>query len=230
MLLHAAAEDARKDISIEVFATDPAEEALARARIGRFAGAVAETMPPETLRRFFEPDGDGYVAKQPLRESIVFAPQNLLADPPFSRLDLVCCRNLLIYLQPEAQERVLSLLHFSLREGGFLFLGAAESAGERSPIYEPVIALHRIYRRVRAADGEDMTRLLISFVETSPGEPPAPPPAPATIDKEGFEAALRRSREELRDTIAQLEQSTRPCSASNEEARDFGARDARPSG
>ncbi|MGF1551554.1 MAG: chemotaxis protein CheB [Paracoccaceae bacterium] len=151
MLFLEAAEDAGREISLKVFATDPAEEALERARTGTFAGAVAEAMPPERLRRFFDRDGEGYVAKPHLRESIVVAPQNLLSDPPFSRLDVACCRNLLIYLKPEAQERVLATLHFALGEGGFLFLGAAESAGERSALFEPVMARHRIYRRTGAS-------------------------------------------------------------------------------
>jgi two-component system CheB/CheR fusion protein len=150
MLLLEAIEQSQRAHTIKVFATDPADGALSRARLGVFPGAVAESMPPERLARFFDEEGDTYVAKPHLRESITFAPQNLLSDPPFSHLDIVCCRNLLIYLKPQAQDHVLSLLHFALREDGTLFLGNSESTGEQAELFDPIAKEHRIYRRTGA--------------------------------------------------------------------------------
>ena len=103
--------------------------ALALARAGLYPGGIDADVPPERLRRFFERRTTAIGVKKALREAVVFAPQNLLQDPPFSRLDLISCRNLLIYLEPDVQRRVLSLLHFALREGGHLFLGTTETIG-----------------------------------------------------------------------------------------------------
>ena len=83
-----------------------------------------------------------------LRDRVVFAPQNVLQDPPFSRLDIVTCRNLLIYLEPEVQQRVLALLHFGLREGGALFLGTSETVAGAEDLFEPIDKKARIFRRV----------------------------------------------------------------------------------
>ena len=84
-------------------------------------------MTPERLDRFFDKDEHAYRVKKEVRDMVVFAPQDVLRDPPFSRIDLCTCRNLLIYLEPETQRRVLSLLHFALRDGGYLFLGNTET-------------------------------------------------------------------------------------------------------
>jgi two-component system CheB/CheR fusion protein len=100
------------------------------------------------LRRFFKQQDDTYCIDKMLRQTITFAPQNLLRDPPFSRLDLISCRNLLIYLQPDFQKRVLGLFHFALREGGYLFLGSAETISGQEDLFELVSKKWRIYRRL----------------------------------------------------------------------------------
>jgi two-component system CheB/CheR fusion protein len=148
MLFAEEAERARKPVPIKIFATDAAPHVLQRARLGVFPASVAESMPQERLSRFFDKHGATYKAKKSLRESIVFAPQDLLSDPPFSRLDLVTCRNLLIYLDQKTQHRVLGLLHFALREDGFLFLGPAETAGGFGEMFREVSKKWRVYRRV----------------------------------------------------------------------------------
>lgn len=148
MLLLEARDEAEKGFEVKVFATDAAPQALARARAGLFPETIAEAIPPARLTRYFEKEDDLYRAKKDLREAVIFAPQNLLADPPFSRLDLVTCRNLLIYLEPQVQEKVIALLHFSLREGGFLFLGSAETVGRHSGLFQPISKKWRIYRRI----------------------------------------------------------------------------------
>ena len=107
---------------------------------------IAADVSPARLARFFTKEDHGYRIVPELRGVVVFTVQNVLADPPFSRLDLVSCRNLLIYLRPEAQAKVLSLFHFALRDGGILFLGGSETVGNLNDRFEPIFKSQRIYR------------------------------------------------------------------------------------
>lgn len=151
MLVAEEAERTGKIFEVKIFATDTAEKSLARARAGIYPGGIEGDLPAERLGRFFDADEHTYRISRTLREQIVFAPQDLLRDPPFSRVDIVTCRNLLIYLNPEAQLRALALLHFALREGGYLFLGNAESLGHADSLFEVVSKRWRIYRRASPA-------------------------------------------------------------------------------
>ncbi|HEX8324878.1 MAG TPA: chemotaxis protein CheB [Tepidisphaeraceae bacterium] len=182
MLLLEAAEAAGKHFDIKIFATDTAERSLSQARAGIFPGGIESDITPERLERFFYKDDAFYHVKKELRELVVFAPQNVLQDPPFSRLDLCTCRNLLIYIEPDVQRRVLQMLHFGLRENGTMLLGNSETITGAEDLFEPIDKRARIYRRVgstrhgmidfpiarslRAApngtDGEPVTRLLPS--------------------------------------------------------------------
>jgi two-component system CheB/CheR fusion protein len=119
MLLIEESDRAGKRLDIKVFATDLAERALGHARAGLYPGGIESEVSPDRLLRFFDRVDEMYRVRQEVRDRVVFAPQNILQDPPFSRLDIATCRNLLIYLEPAVQKRVLSLLHFGLREGGF---------------------------------------------------------------------------------------------------------------
>lgn len=148
MLLLDRAEAAGKEIDLAVFATDTAPHVLSRARTGRFPASLAEDMPRERLVRHFDKRDDYYQAKKRLRDTITFAPQRLLHDPPFSRMDLVSCRNLLIYLESATQQKAIALLHFALREGGYLFLGTAETVGEHGHLFQEISKKWRIYRRL----------------------------------------------------------------------------------
>jgi two-component system CheB/CheR fusion protein len=148
MVLTEAAEAKKKRFDIKIFATDIGENSIARARAGIFPGGIESEISPERLGRFFERDDAVYRVKKELRELVVFAPQNLLEDPPFSRLDICTCRNLLIYLKPEVQQRVLWLLHFGLREGGALMLGSSEMTSGSEELFEPIDKKCRIYRRI----------------------------------------------------------------------------------
>src|SRR4029079_7514849 len=103
---------------------------------------------PRRLERFFDRHDAVYQIKKGVRDLVVFAPQNVVQDPPFSRLDICTCRNLLIYLEPELQRRVLSLMHFGLREGGALFLGTSETIAGVEDLLEPIDKKARIFRRV----------------------------------------------------------------------------------
>jgi two-component system CheB/CheR fusion protein len=150
MLVAEEAERAGKKVDMKVFATDTADKSLALARAGVYPDGIEADFPPERLDRFFEKDDHTYRIRKELREQVVFAPQDILRDPPFSRVDLVVCRNLLIYLEPEAQRRALTLMHFALCDGGHLFLGNAETLGQAEELFELVSKRWRIYRRTGA--------------------------------------------------------------------------------
>ncbi|MBU4530909.1 MAG: PAS domain-containing protein [Desulfomicrobium sp.] len=150
MLITEQAEAAGKHFELKVFATDAQEINLRKARQGIFPAAALSNFPVTRLTRFFEKiDGSFQVSKE-LRDMVVFARHNLLRDPPFSRMDLVSCRNFLIYLEPGPQQRIIALFHFALRQGGHLFLGNAETIGRHENLFETVSKKWRIYRRAGA--------------------------------------------------------------------------------
>jgi len=136
------------DIKLQVFASDVDPDAVATARDGFYPDSITATVSPVRLARFFTREEHGYRISPELRAMVVFTVQDILADPPFSRLDLVSCRNLLIYLLPEAQARVMSVFHFALREGGVLLLGSAETVGGATAHFEVVSKKERIYRHI----------------------------------------------------------------------------------
>ena len=148
ILLLEAADRVGKHFDIKIFATDTAERSLAHARAGVFPGGIASEIAPDRLDRWFDKDDSNYRVKKEVRELVVFAPQNVTQDPPFSRLDIATCRNLMIYLEPEVQRRVLSLLHFGLREGGALLLGTSETVHAAGELFEPIDKKWRLYRRM----------------------------------------------------------------------------------
>ena len=134
-------------ITIQIFATDIDEDALAEARVGRYPGSIAADVSSARLERFFIQEGTGYRVTKELRELVLFSPHNVLRDPPFSRLDMISCRNLLIYLNREAQDRVLDVFHFGLRPTGYLFLGSSESAESVAFKFTTVDVKNRVFAR-----------------------------------------------------------------------------------
>jgi two-component system, chemotaxis family, CheB/CheR fusion protein len=146
MLLCEHAANIGSEANIQIFATDLDDDAVRAARDGFYKDNEVTDIAPARLRRFFSPDGQGYRVKRELRELMLFAVHNVLKDPPFSRLDLVSCRNLLIYLNRTAQARVLEVLHFALKPGGYLFLGSAESIEGASDLYNLLDKEHNIFR------------------------------------------------------------------------------------
>lgn len=143
---------------VQIFASDLDGRALASARVGRYTGSVTTEVSPERLARWFVREGDTYCVVKELREMCIFSQHSIIKDAPFSRLDLVSCRNLLIYLDTEMQSRVIPLFHFALRPNGYLFLGNAENVSRHTALFSPVEARSRIFQRV-----ETGTRILPDF-------------------------------------------------------------------
>ena len=164
---------------LQVFATDLDRDAIDKARQGVFPSNIAADVAPERLARFFAKDERGYRVRKEIRESVIFAPQNLIMDPPFTKLDILSCRNLLIYLAPELQKKLMPLFHYSLNPGGILFLGSAETIGGFTDLFVPLSGKARLFQRTEAALPTEPVEFPSSFsapfarsVET----PPAPKP------------------------------------------------------
>ncbi len=119
----------KKNFTLQIFATDLDHEAIDKARLGAYSENIAADVSPERLRRFFIREENIYRVHKSIREMVIFAPQNLIMDPPFTKLDILSCRNLMIYLTPEVQKKLIPLFHYSLNPGGILFLGNAETVG-----------------------------------------------------------------------------------------------------
>ncbi|WP_227657605.1 CheR family methyltransferase, partial [Candidatus Magnetaquicoccus inordinatus] len=165
---------------IQIFATDLDEQALDGARSGSFEESIRADVSLERLERFFIRQGNIFRVKKQLRECIVFALHNLLSDPPFSRIDLIVCRNVLIYMEAEAQKRLLSVFRFVLNEQGCLFLGSSESLGEHGASFEPLAKNWRIFihqgkplnkRELPIPSGNPLSRLATALS----------PPLPASV-------------------------------------------------
>ena len=138
----------KRNIKLQVFASDIDPDAIDTAREGLYPQTIEADVSPARLARFFTKEDHSYRVSPELRATVVFTVQDVLADPPFSRLDLVSCRNLLIYLRPEAQATVASIFHFALREGGVLVLGTSETIGNANGRFEVISKPARIYRHI----------------------------------------------------------------------------------
>ncbi|MBF0610673.1 MAG: response regulator [Magnetococcales bacterium] len=145
MLLHGYRTDAALTNPIQIFATDLDDAALDEARTGCYRESVAGEVGPQRLEKFFTRKDGLFIINREVRESVVFASHNLLSDPPFSRMDLLVCRNVFIYLEQDAQAKLISIFRFVLNKGGFLFLGSSESLGQQAKHFEVVSKTWRIY-------------------------------------------------------------------------------------
>ncbi|MCB2184078.1 MAG: PAS domain-containing protein [Desulfobulbaceae bacterium] len=137
----------KNNCRLQIFATDIDRFALERGRCGVFPQSIEADVAPRRLQRFFNFSEGKYCVKQFVRDAVIFSMQNLLTDPPFSKVDFISCRNLLIYLNGEAQKRIISLFHFSLKPHGFLFLGNAEGVGKHLDLFQPFNKKWRIYQK-----------------------------------------------------------------------------------
>ena len=131
---------------VQIFATDIDDSALAVARLARYPEALLEGLSAERRQRFLHPDGASYVLNNDVRELCIFSPHSVIRDPPFSRMDMVSCRNLLIYFGSDTQNRVIPTFHYSLRPGGYLFLGTSEGIGQHSDLFALVDKKQRIFQ------------------------------------------------------------------------------------
>ncbi len=158
---------------VQVFGSDADPDAIAIARHGHYPASAVQTVPPQFLSDYFIRDETGYSVLPELRESVIFAVHNVLSDPPFSNMDLVSCRNLLIYLEPDAQAQVLALLSFALHENGVLLIGKSETVGRMDDRFRLISKAERVYRRLGGQIADDlhfkMTAISNSLAPTPPG-------------------------------------------------------------
>ncbi|MDO8263937.1 MAG: chemotaxis protein CheB [Gallionella sp.] len=159
MLLREFLDETRQEFKIQLYSTDLDDDAIAMARAGIYPPNIAQDVHPERLRRFFVKDEAGYRVKKEIREMVVFAVQNVIKDPPFTRLDLLSCRNLMIYLEPELQNRLIPAFHYALKPGGVLFLSPSESIGNHPELFAP---LNRKWKFYRATGTIASTRAVMS--------------------------------------------------------------------
>ncbi|MGA3000782.1 MAG: chemotaxis protein CheB [Acetobacteraceae bacterium] len=138
----------RRNLKLQIFASDIDADAVAFARDGLYPASIESDVSAARLTRFFTREDHAWRVSRELRAAIIFSVHDVVTDAPFSRLDLISCRNLLIYLRPDVQQRVLSLFHFALHEGGILFLGPAETVGGASEHFEPISQPQRVYRHI----------------------------------------------------------------------------------
>ena len=149
ILLQEQVEKLKQNYQIQVFATDIDNRAIALARAGIYPASIASDISPERLARFFtaEPDGANYRVNKVIRDMLIFSEHNLIKNPPFSKLDLITCRNLLIYLGAELQKRLIALFHYALNPGGMLFLGTSETTGDCGDLFAVLDRKGKIYQR-----------------------------------------------------------------------------------
>jgi two-component system CheB/CheR fusion protein len=145
------AEQHGTDVPVQIFATDVNATTLEAARAGRYTPAQVESVSPARPARYFTKEGDNYRVQKSIRDRVVFAPQNLLSHPPFTRIDLISCRNVLIYLESAMQQKIIPTFHYALRPGGYLLLGTSESVGQFSNLFESREKSHKIFLKKPAA-------------------------------------------------------------------------------
>ncbi|MGA6926836.1 MAG: CheR family methyltransferase [Desulfosarcina sp.] len=186
MLLKAVMQDKGVSREMQIFATDIDLKAIEKARTGRYLPNIAADVGTHWIKRFFIKDGGGYRVNRPLRESVVFAEQNLLRDPPFSDLDLLVCRNLLIYLKTEAQDRLIPLFHHTLKKNGLLFLGNSETIGRFPELFQPLSKSFSVFKKRELAVPPRIkfpTGKIESLPSTSSQQKPGPEAEPISLEK-----------------------------------------------
>ena len=170
MTAEALGPDATRE-RVKIYATDVDEEALNQARQARYTARQVEGVPPELLARYFDGNGQGHVFSNELRRSVIFGRHDLIQDAPISRIDLLVCRNTLMYLNSETQSHVLARFSFALREGGYLSLGKAEMLLAHSDLFTPVDLKRRVFRKVPGATLRERLMVLTSSGERHPVNP-----------------------------------------------------------
>ncbi|TGC07221.1 chemotaxis protein CheR [Methanolobus halotolerans] len=148
ILIHEHMEKSKQNFKVQIFATDIDSRTIERARKGVYPGSISSDISPERLEHFFthDPKANTYTIQNNIREMIIFSEQDVIKDPPFSKLDLISCRNLLIYMNKEMQKKLIPMFHYSLNPGGFLFLGSSESIGEFSMLFDTLDRQSKLYQ------------------------------------------------------------------------------------
>jgi two-component system, chemotaxis family, CheB/CheR fusion protein len=162
--------------TLQIFATDLSADAITAARSGHFPAKIADEMSPARLERFFSAAGDGFQISKEIRQMVLFAQHDVIIDPPFTRLDILACRNLMIYFNARLQQRLLPLFHYVLRPGGVLVLGESETVGRASSLFAPLAPKARLYLR---KDGATVAGSVDFPVNRGP--PPRPPAQELTV-------------------------------------------------
>lgn len=152
-----------KGLSLQIFATDLDKDAIEKARAGVFSENIMGEVSPERLSRFFVMDTNGYRVTNSIREMVVFAPQNIIKDPPFTKLDILTCRNMLIYMEPELQKKLISLFNYSLNQDGILVLGTAETLGVSTEGFKEIDTKLKIYKRTSAISPSELSDFPTAF-------------------------------------------------------------------
>jgi two-component system CheB/CheR fusion protein len=184
----------RERFTVQIFATDLDRDAIDKARQGVFPANIAADVSAERLKRFFTKEGHGYRVRKEIREKIIFAQQNLILEPPFTKLDILSCRNLLIYLTAEVQKKLIPLFHYSLAPGGILFLGSAETIGDGTGRFAPLGGKSRLYRRTESILRPEPVIFPSAFGAGPPdgtGTPPAAKP-PGSLQTLADQLVLQR--------------------------------------
>lgn len=145
-----------KNFTLQIFATDIDSDAIERARTGFFSPNIAADVSPERLSHFYVKEDDGFRVNTAIREMVVFAPQNVIKDPPFTKMDLLLCRNLLIYMEPELQNKLMNLFHYALNAEGVLLLGIAENESSQKKLFLPIDAKLKFYKRSAATSNTEL--------------------------------------------------------------------------
>ena len=140
----------KADCKVQIYATDLDEQAITAARRGIYSGSSIENLSAKRLERFFKREDDGYQVKKNIRDLVVFSTHNLISDPPFSRIDLLTCRNVLIYLEQELQNQLFLQFHYALNPDGFLFLGTSESIGPNKDLFAVIDRKYKLFQRKEA--------------------------------------------------------------------------------
>jgi two-component system CheB/CheR fusion protein len=177
--------------TMQIFASDLSAEALAIARLGQYPGSISAAVSPEKLARFFTSHENQFRIAQEIRDMVLFAQHNVLLDPPFTKLDVLSCRNLMIYFDASLQRKLLPLFHYSMRTGGILLLGSSETVGRGSDLFAATDSKLRLYRRQEQVPGLSPDFLITPFPLSSKAkrDPPMPPSGNSDPSSESLQAA-----------------------------------------
>jgi two-component system CheB/CheR fusion protein len=210
ILIQEAMDTLKQHVKVQIFATDIDIEAVEHARNGMYPDSIAADVSPERLVRFFRQENSTYHIQKSIRDMVVFATQNVVEDPPFSRIDLISCRNLLIYMEPELQKKVTLLFQYALNPDGYLFLGSSETVGEFVDLFAVVDRKWKLFQRKGIASRyQDMP----DFLTRPRSALSATPIVPGKIEQEK-QMSIRELAEK-----ALLEEHTPACAIVNEKGQ-----------